>query len=120
MNGHFVLDTNSTHAFHVNSRFQGHYVACTNFLFLASANPRPFVDFNAETVARAVHEIRPEAMPIEKTPCGSVHASGSYTGAESIPRGFLGLLYRLVPPANASRRASQKDRARQILSLIHI
>lgn len=57
MNRNFVLEADSTHAFHINSRFQSHYVTRPNFLFLASANPRPFVDFNAQAVSRAVDEM---------------------------------------------------------------
>jgi hypothetical protein len=118
MNRNLVLDANSAHALHINSRFQGHYVTRANFLFLISANPRPLVDFDAETVARAVHEIRSEAMLIEKTPRGPVNASGSHTGAKSAMRGFLGLLYRFVPSPNASGCASQKDCARQITAIV--
>src|ERR1700674_5396947 len=118
MNGDFVLNAYAAHAFHINSRFQGHYVTRTNFLFLASANPRALVDFNAETVAGAVHEIRSEAMLIEKTPRGPITASGSHTGAESLQRGFLGLLHRFVPSANASGCASQKNHARQITAIV--
>src|SRR5487761_568406 len=118
MNGNFILNANAAHALHINSRLQGHYVTHTNFLFLASANPRPLVDFNAETVARAVHEIRSQAIPIEKTPRGPVNASGGYTGAQSLQRGFLGLLDRFVPSSNASGCASQKDHARQITAVV--
>src|SRR6266568_3003870 len=118
MNSNFVLDANSAHAFHINSRFQSHYVTRTNFLFLTSANPRPLVDFDAEAVTGAVHEIRAEAMLIEKTPRGPVNASGSYTGAKSVLRRFLGLLYRFVPSSNASGCAPQKDRARQITAVV--
>jgi len=57
MNRNFVLEANSTHAFYIDSRFQSHYVTRPNFLFLASSNPRPFVDFNAQAVSRAVDEI---------------------------------------------------------------
>jgi hypothetical protein len=118
MNGNFIFEANSAHAFHINSRFQGHHVARTNFLFLASSNSRPFVDFNAEAMSRAVHEIRSEAMLIEKTPRRPVNASGGDTRPESVVRRFLGLLYRFVPLPDASRRAAQKKRARQVTAVV--
>src|SRR5690348_851627 len=118
MNRHFVLQANSAYAFHVNSWLQSHHVTRPNFLFLASTNPRPFVDFDAQAVSRAVDEVCSEAMPIEKAPRGPVNASGRDTGAKSVMRGFLGLLHRFIPSPNASRRASQKDRARQITAVV--
>ena len=118
MNSHFVLNANAPHAFHINSWLHGHHVTRTNFLFLASANPRPFMDFDAQTVARAVYEIASQAVLIEKTPRGPVNASGSYTGPESVLRRFLGLLHCFVPSPDASRCASQKDRARQIAAIV--
>ena len=118
MNGNFVLHANSAHAFHINSRFQRYHITRANFLFLASPNPRPLVNFYAEAMARAVYEIPPEALLVEKTPRGPVNTSGSYTGAESVVRGFLGLLDRRVPAPNASGRAPQKHRARQITAVV--
>ena len=84
MNRNFILDANSSHAFDVNSGFQSHDVARANFLFLASAEPRPFVNLNSQAVAGAMHEIRPKAMLIEKAPRGPVNASGGYAGAKSL------------------------------------
>jgi len=118
MNSHFVLNAHAPHAFHINSRLQGHHVTLTDFLFLTSGNPRPFVDFDAQTVARAVYEITSEAVLIEKTPRDPVNASGSHTGPESVLRRFLGLLHCFVPSPYASRCASQKDRARQIAAIV--
>src|ERR1700739_4569085 len=118
MNGNFIFEANSAHAFHINSRFQGHHVARTNFLLLASSNSRPFVDFNAEAMSRAMHEIRSQATLIEKTPRRPVNASGGDTRPESILRRFLGLLYRFVPLADASRRAAQKKGARQVTAVV--
>ena len=57
MNGDFVLDANPAYTFHINPRFQSNHVTRTNFLFLASANPGPLVDFDAQAVARSVYEI---------------------------------------------------------------
>jgi hypothetical protein len=57
-------------------------------------------------------------MMIEKTPSGSVDASGRHTGSKSVMRGFLGLLHRFVPSPDASGRASQKNRARQITAVV--
>src|ERR1700752_3811330 len=108
MNGNLIFEGNSPHPFQINSRFQGHHVARTNFLFLASSNSRPFVDFNAEAMSRAMHEIRSEAMLIEKTPRRPVHASGGDTRPESVMRRFLGLLHGFVPAPYAIRRAAQK------------
>src|SRR2546428_5311727 len=99
MNGNFVLDANAAHAFHINSRFQRHHVTRANFLFLTSANPRPLLDFDAEAVTRAVHEIRAEAMLIENTPRLPRNASRRYTGAESVVRRFLRPLYPSGPPS---------------------
>src|SRR5437879_9569083 len=118
MNCNFVFEANSAYTFHINSRLQSHHVTYPNFLLLASANPRPFVDFNAQAVSRAVDEVRSEAMPIEKAPCGPVNASGGDTGAKSVMRGLLGLLHRFVPSPNTSGRVSQKNRARQITAVV--
>jgi hypothetical protein len=118
MNGNFVLEANSTHAFHINSRFQGHHVARTNFLFLASPHSRPFVDFNTEAMSGAVHEVRSQAMLIQDTPRRSINASGRYTRPEGVVRRFLSLLYRFIPSPDASRRASQKNHARQVAAVV--
>lgn len=112
MNGDFVLDPNAPHAFHIDSRFQGYDVACTNFLFLVSPKPRPLVDFDAQTVSCTMHEVRSQPMLMENTPRGPVNASGTYTSPESVMRGFLGLFHRFVPSLDASGCASQKDHAR--------
>ena len=58
MDRNFVFHANSSHAFHVNSGFQSYDVAGPNYLFLASAQPRPFVNLYAHAVARAMDEIR--------------------------------------------------------------
>ena len=57
MNCNFVFQANSAHTFHINSRFQSYHVTRSNFLFLVSANPRPFVDFDAQAVSRTVDEV---------------------------------------------------------------
>jgi hypothetical protein len=57
MNRNFVLEANSADTFYINSRFQSHYIARPNFLFLASANSRPLVDFDAQAVSRSVDKI---------------------------------------------------------------
>jgi hypothetical protein len=57
MNRNFVLEANSADAFYINSRFQSHYIARPNFLFLASANSRPLVDFDAQAMSRSVDKI---------------------------------------------------------------
>src|SRR5438309_10951355 len=97
MNCNFVFQANSAHTFHINSRFQSYHVTRPDFLFLVSANPRPFVDFDAQAVSRAADEVRSEAMPIENAARGPVNASGRRTCAKSVIRGFLGLLHRFIP-----------------------
>ena len=52
-----VLDADAADAFHVNPRFYGHDVTCLQKLFLVPRDSGILVDFQADSVARAVNEI---------------------------------------------------------------
>ena len=118
MDRNFVLDANSSHAFHVNSGFQSHDIARPNYLFLASSQPRPFVNFMPRPWPVLWTKYDPSPCCIAERAARPGPRSGGYAGAQSLVRSLLRLLDRFIPPANSRRCAPQINGARQIAAVV--
>src|SRR5579884_3083923 len=114
----FVFQPYSTDSFYINPGFERNHTTCPDFRLLITANPGTLMDFDPKPVARTMHERSPEATMNEQTPGRPVHASGAYTGAESLMRSLLGLLNCFIPTSNPRGCAPQKNRARNVTAVV--
>lgn len=118
VDSNFVFQPYSTDSFYINPGFERNHTTCPDFRLLITANPGTLMDFDPKPVARTMHEISPEATMSEQTPGRPVHASGAYTGAESLMRSLLGLLNCFIPTSNPRGCAPQKNRARNVTAVV--
>ena len=117
MNCDIVLDANSSHAFDVDSRFQSHYAARSNLLFLSPADARGLVNLDPQAVTGAMHKVPAQATALQHPPRRSIHLPGGDSCSKSLEGCLLGLVNCFVPaPYFRRRRTHQRNGGRATIS----
>src|SRR5262249_24922217 len=118
IDSHVVLDTDTPHSFHVNSRLYGNHVSRLQPAGLPFRHPGILVYFEAQAMTGAMHEVAVQTVARQNVPGCPVHVTASDANPHGGNRSRLRFLNCPIPSPDASWRSPQKKRARNVAAIV--
>ena len=118
MHRHIVFNANSSDTRHVNPRFDGNHVPWHQDVFLSTRHSGILVDFESQSMSRAVHEIVVKPVTRQNPSGGGIDIPRTGSGLRRGYRSRLRFLYCPIPSPYARRSAPHKHGPRNIAAIV--